>query len=180
MDDSGPTVPSPTPADRTNEEEIPGARMASLTAYLQVNRDRFTEASLRRSSLEAGYTAAEVDAAWRGIAAATSRDDPIRPRTNLLVTAGTAIAFIAGTWLALAIGESINQALGIYGPSAPLIWLAAGVIGTVGWVTQRDSHPSVAQGLGCGVILVIVFPLVLVLAVLGFCIATGVIPLTGN
>ncbi|HYH94289.1 MAG TPA: hypothetical protein VD763_14105, partial [Candidatus Saccharimonadales bacterium] len=64
--------------------------------------------------------------------------------------------------------------------SAWLIWNEAGIVGTVGYATQRGRHPSVAQGLGCGVILVVVFPLVLVLAVLGFCLATGVIPLTGN
>ncbi len=120
MDDQRGTVPSPTPADRANEEEIPGARMASLTAYLQTNRDRYTEASLRRSSLEAGYTQAEVDAAWRDIAAATSSDAAIRPRTSLPVIIGTTVAFVAGTWLALAIGESISQALGVYGASGAL------------------------------------------------------------
>ena len=177
MDEPGATVPSPTPADRANEEEIPGARMASLTAYLQTNRDRYTEASLRRSSLEAGYTQAEVDAAWRGIATATSRDAPIRPRTNLPVIIGTTVGFVAATWLALAIGESISQAIGIYGASGALTWVAAGIIGTVGWVTQRDRHPSLARGLGCGVILVILLPVILVLVVLGFCIATGAIPI---
>jgi hypothetical protein len=176
MDDPGATVPSPTPADRTNEEEIPGARMASLTAYLQTNRDRYTEASLRRSSLEAGYTQAEVDAAWRGIAAATSRDAPIRPRTSMPVIIGTTVAFIVGTWLVLVIAEWIGSALGFYGGSAFVVWAAAGIIGTVGWATQRDHHPSLAQGQGCGVIIVIVFPLVLFLAILGFCIATGAMP----
>ncbi len=178
MDDPSATVPSPTPADRANEEEIPGARMASLTAYLQTNRDRYTEASLRRASLGAGYTQAEVDAAWRAIAtaAATGRD-LITPRISLPVTIGTTVGFIAGTWLALALGESISQAIGVYGASGALIWLAAGIIGTVGWVTQRDRHPSLARGLGCGVILVILLPVILVLVVLGFCIATGAMPI---
>jgi len=179
MDDPDATVPSPTPADRANEEEIPGARMASLTAYVQTNRERYTEAALRRSSLEAGYTQAEVDAAWRSVAPATSWETPIRPRTSLAVVIGTTVAFIAGTWLALVLGEWIGQALGVYGASGALIWVAAGIIGTVGWLTQRDRHPSVAQGLGCGVILVILLPIILVLVVLGFCIATGAMPIGG-
>ena len=41
----------------------------------------------------------------------------------------------------------------------------------------RDRHPSLARGLGCGVILVILLPVILVLVVLGFCIATGAIPI---
>jgi hypothetical protein len=184
-DDAGPDptvvrpTPSPTLAERTNEEDIPGARMASLTAYLQTNRDRYTEASLRQASLDAGYTQAEVDAAWRGISAATSRDAPIQPRTSWPVIIGTTVAFIVGTWLAVVVVDAIGQAFGFYG-SALLTWIAAGIVGTVGFATQRGRHPSVAQGLGCGVILVVLLPLVLVLAVLGFCLATGVIPLTGN
>jgi hypothetical protein len=154
--------------------------MASLTAYLEMNRDRYTEAALRRSSLDAGYTPAEVDAAWQRAAAATSGEASIRPRTSLAVVIGTAVAFIVGTWVALAIGESISQAAGVYGPSALVTWAAAGIIGTVGWVTQRQRHPSVAQGLGCGVILVVLLPIIIVLAVLGYCVATGVIPLTGT
>jgi hypothetical protein len=178
QDEPTPT-PEPTPAERTNEQDIPGARMASLTAYLQTNRDRYTEASLRRSSLAAGYTQAEVDAAWRGLAAAVSRDAPIRPRTSLPVIIGTTLAFIGGTWLAVVLVDAVGQAFGFYG-SALLTWLAAGIVGVIGWATQRDRRPSVAQGLGCGVILVVLFPAILVLAVLGFCLATGVIPLTGT
>jgi len=184
-DDPGPDptvvrpTPSPTPADRTNEQDIPGARIASLTAYLQTNRDRYTEASLRRSSLDAGYTQAEADAAWRAISATTTRDAPIQSRTSVPVIIGTTLAFIGGTWLAVVVVDAIGQAFGFYG-SALLIWITAGIVGTIAWAVLRGSHPSVAQGLGCGVILVVLFPAILVLAVLGFCLATGVIPLTGN
>jgi hypothetical protein len=115
--------------------------------------------------------------AARSIATTAAASDPLRPRISLPIVAGTTVAFVAGTWLALAIGESMSQSLGIYGASGGLTWVVAGIIGTVGWMTQRDRHPSLARGLGCGVILVILLPLVLVLAVLGFCIATGAIPL---
>ncbi|HYH91975.1 MAG TPA: hypothetical protein VD763_02360 [Candidatus Saccharimonadales bacterium] len=182
IDEPGPDGPTPTPgpirAERTNEQDIPGARMASLTAYVQTHRDRYTEASLRRASLEAGYTQAEVDAAWRGIAAAASRDAPIRPRTSLPVIIGTTLAFIGGTWLAVVLVDAIGQAFGFYG-SALLIWVGAGIVGVIGWATQRDRRPSVAQGLGCGVLLIVVLPIVLFLAVLGFCLATG-FSLLGN
>lgn len=163
-------APPPTPADRTGERDIPGARMSALMAYLEVNRDRFTEAALRTAVLAAGYTAAELDRAWPAVAAARP-EDAIRPRTSGRVVVGTIVAFVLGTWLALSVGESLTSAAGVPGPVA--LWVITWIGGSLGWFALRDRHPSVSKGLGCGVIIVSVFPAVVFLAVLGVCLVTG-------
>lgn len=169
-------APPPTPADRTGEADIPGARMSALTAYLEVNRDRFTEAALRTAVLGAGYTAAELDRAWPAVAWARP-EDAIRPRTRSRVVVGTIVAFVVGTWLILSIGESISSGSG--SPAAGVLWVIVGIVGSIGWFALRDRHPSVSKGLGCGVIIVILLPVILILAVLGICLVTGS-PILGN
>lgn len=169
-------APPPTPADRAGEADIPGARMSALTAYLEVNRDRFTEAALRTAVLAAGYTAAELDRAWPAVASARP-GDAIRPRTSHRVVVGTVVAFVVGAWLLLSLAESLSGAIGI--PGGPAMWLVIGIAGAIGWFALRDRHPSVSKGLGCGVLIVAVLPIVLIVAVLGFCLVTGN-PLTGN
>ncbi len=168
------TAPPPTPADRAGEDDIPGARMAALTAYTQINRERFTEAALRTAALGVGYTAAEFERAWA--AAASSRpEDAIRPATSRRAVVGTTIAFILGTWLSLSLADSLTSAIGV--PGAIVVWVIAGIAGSVGWFALRERNPSVSKGLGCGVIVVVVFPVVLFVAVLGVCLATGTITL---
>lgn len=162
--------PSPTPADRTGEEDIPGARIAALTAYVEVHRERFTEAALRAAAIAAGYTAAEFDAAWPAVGwdrpqAVTSS------RTRGAVVAGTTIAFVVGTWLLLSLAESLSRTTGI--PGAGVLWVVIGIAGAIGWFVLRDRHPSVSKGLGCGVLIVAVLPVVLIVAVLGICLVTG-------
>ncbi len=166
------TAPTPTPADRAGEDDIPGARMAALTAYTQINRERFTEAALRTAALGAGYTAAEFERAWAAVASSRP-EDAIRPVTSRRAVVGTTIAFIVGTWLSLSLAESLTLAIGIPGPGAIVAWVIAGIAGSVGWFALRERNPSVSKGLGCGVIVVVVFPAVLFVAALGVCLATG-------
>lgn len=162
--------PSPTPADRTGEEDIPGARIAALTAYVEVNRERFTQAALRAAALDAGYTAAEFDAAWPAVGWTRPRDaGPSRIRW--LVVAATIIAYVVGTWLLLSLSESLTAATGV--PGGGVMWVVIGIAGAIGWFVLRDRHPSVSRGLGCGVLIVAVLPIVLIVAVLGICLVTG-------
>lgn len=144
--------------------------MAALTAYVEVNRERFTEAALRAAALDAGYTAAEFDAAWPAFGWRRPQD-AIPSRTRGRVVAGTIVAFVVGAWLLLSLAESLSATTGI--PGAGVMWLVIGIAGAIGWFVLRDRHPSVSKGLGCGVILVAVLPIVLIVAVLGICLATG-------
>lgn len=163
-------APPPTPADRTGEADIPGARISALTAYVEVNRERFTEAALRAAALAAGYTAAEFDAAWPAVAWGRPQD-AIPSRTRGRVVAGTAVAFVVGTWLLLSLAGTLSAATGV--PGAGVLWVVIGIAGAIGWFVLRDRHPSVSKGLGCGVLIVAVLPIILIVAVLGFCLVTG-------
>lgn len=165
--------PPPTPADRVGEYEIPGARIAALTAYVEVNRERFTEAALRAAALEAGYTPAEFDAAWPAVGWGRPQD-AIPSRTRGRVVAGTIVAFVVATWFLLSIAASLSATTG--NPGAGVVWVAIGIAGSIGWFVLRDRHPSVSKGLGCGVLIVAVLPLVIFVAVLGICVATGGTP----
>lgn len=167
---AGLTPPAPTPADRTGEEDIPGARLAALSAYVEVNRERFTEAALRAAAREAGYTAAEFDAAWPAVGWHRPQD-AAPSRTRGRVVAGTIIAYVVGTWLLLSLSESLTAATGV--PGAGVMWVVIGSAGAIGWFVLRDRHPSVSRGLGCGVLIVAVLPIVLIVAVLGLCLVTG-------
>lgn len=170
MDDPMRAAPLPTPADRTGEEDIPGARIAALTAYVEVNRERFTEAALRTAAQEAGYTAAEFNAAWPAVGWRRPQD-AIPSRTRGVIVAGTIVAFVVATWLLLSIAESLSATTGI--PGAGVVWVTIGIVGSIGWFVLRDLHPSVSKGLGCGVLIVAVLPLVIFVAVLGICLVTG-------
>lgn len=163
-------APPPTPADRTGEADIPGARISALTAYVEVNRERFTEAALRAAALAAGYTAAEFDAAWPAVGWGRPQD-AIPSRTRGRVVAGTAVAFVVGTWLLLSLAETLSAATGV--PGAGVLWVVIGIAGAIGWFVLRDRHPSVSKGLSCGVLIVAVLPIILIVAVLGFCLVTG-------
>ena len=50
------------------------------------------------------------------------------------------------------------------------------LIGIVGWALLRNREPSIAQGLGCGVVLAVAIPIVAVLVILGICIVAGSFP----
>lgn len=168
--DLPPGVPPPTPAERAGEADIPGARIAALTAYVEVNRERFTEAALRTASLEAGYTVAEFDAVWPAVGRGRPQD-AMPSQTHGRVVTGTLVAYVVATWLLLSIAGSLSAATDV--PGAGVMWVVIGIAGAIGWFVLRDRHPSVSTGLGCGVLLVAVLPLVLIVAVLGICLATG-------
>jgi hypothetical protein len=143
--------------------------MAALTAYLEVNRDRFTDAALRAAAIAAGYTAAEFDTAWPAVDAGRPAD--ALPRTQGRVVAGTIVAFVVGAWLLLSLAESLSLGSGI--PGGVVAWVTLAIAGSIGWFVLRDRQPSVSRGLGCGVLIVAVLPIVLIVAVLGLCFVTG-------
>jgi hypothetical protein len=173
MTDPSQPVPRPTPADATGESAFPGSRRAALAAYIDVNRERFTEAALREAALDAGYTAEEFAAVWPTVGWA--RPDASGPsRVSFLPAAGTFVGFILVLWLGAVLLENVTAMSGMYiGPIMPVLWIGMLVAAVIGWVVWRDSHPSVARGLGCAVIAVGLLPIVAIVAVLGFCLVTG-------
>ena len=157
----GPELPAALPAD--------GARVPALVDYFRLHRGRFTTTALTAAAGAAGYSPAEIDAAWARVdlptgVASTRRSD------NLGVTIATTLGFVAGVALVPGLLTSNPATAQLVVP-----WLVALVLGGVlGWVGLRQSNPAVAQGLGCGLLIAVVAPIVLFLVLLGACLALGV------
>ncbi|HSL77634.1 MAG TPA: hypothetical protein VK867_11855 [Candidatus Limnocylindrales bacterium] len=163
------------PEDR--EPVVPAVaedRIGVLAAYVRTNRDRFTDEALRGAARKAGYTEAEIAAAWASAASRTPI--PSERRTNAGVVAGVAVGYV----IALYGGGALLGSIGV-GDIAAGGALALIVAGIAGWALLKESRPSMASGLGWGVLLAVGLPLIIVLGILGICIVFGVFsrPLTG-
>ena len=159
VDERGPTVPSV-------EED----RIGVLAAYVRTNRDRFTDEALREAAGTAGYTDVEIAAAWSA-AGNPSKSIPTERRTNVGVVIAIAVAYAAGLY---AIGALLGS-MGV-GDVAAAIGIGLVLAGIVGWVVLRDSRPSLAAGLGWGVLLAVGLPIVIVLGLLGICLVASSVP----
>jgi hypothetical protein len=173
----GPTVPDRDPVPEEREPVVPAVaedRVGVLAAYIRTNRDRYTDDALRAAARKAGYSEAEIAAAWTSAASRTPM--PTERRTNAGVVVGVAIGFAAALYGGGALLGSIG--VGDIAAGAGLLLIVGGI---AGWALLRESRPSVASGLGWGVLLAVGLPLIIVLGILGICIVFGVFsrPLTG-
>jgi hypothetical protein len=159
-EERGPTVPAV-------EED----RIGVLAAYVQTNRDRFTDEALRAAARTAGYTDAEIAAAWSA-AADPNKSIPTERRTNI----GAVIAIAVGFVIAVYGAGALLGSLGV-GDIAAIVGIGLVLAGMVGWVLLRDSRPSLAAGLGWGVLLAVGLPIVIVLGILGICLVGASIPI---
>jgi hypothetical protein len=149
-------------------------RVAVLAAYIRSNQGKFTEEALSRKAQEAGYTAAELRAA-RSLAEDRGTDRPMTSasRTNRGVVIAVAIAYVVGLY-ALISGTAAMS--GDVSGTVGLLGLLAGV---VAWAALRNERPSLAQGIGCGVVLAVTIPIVVVVAIVGICVVVGTYPFGG-
>jgi hypothetical protein len=161
VEERGPTVPSV-------EED----RVGVLAAYVRTNRDRFTDEALREAARTAGYSDQEISTAWAA-AGDPAKSMPTERRTNMGVVIAVAVAFTAGLYGVSALLGSMGV-----GDIAAAIGIALVLAGIVGWVVLRDSRPSLAAGLGWGVLLAVGLPIVIVLGLLGVCLVASSIPVT--
>jgi hypothetical protein len=156
--------PMPTP-------ESGGERIAGLVDYFHRHRDAFTGEALASAARAAGYSPAEIEAAWAQVGWGSAEAAMSRPE-DFGVSAVVAIIFVAGTYIG-AIGLGSNPRTS--GLALPALLLAL-LGGALAWAALREWNPAVARGLGCGIVIAIALPAVLVLVVLGFCIAAGYTP----
>ena len=173
MDETGSTDPSSSEAPKPAATQPGDDRVAALAAYLRTNSGRFTDEALAGAARGAGYNDAEIAAArqlatpgWQsgtGMPAAG-------PSTNRWVVAGVAIAYVVVLYLAITIAGSMSSDL------SGTIGLVGLLVGVVGWALLRNREPSLAQGLGCGVVLAVAIPILVILVILGICVATGSFP----
>lgn len=145
-------------------------RVGVLAAYVRTNRDRFTDEALREAAGAAGYSDAEIAAAWSA-AGNPSKSIPTERRTNGGVVIAVAIGYVAVLYGLGAIIGSIGV-----GDIAAAIGIGIVLAGIVGWVVLRDSRPSLAAGLGWGVLLAVGLPIVIVLGLLGICLVASSVP----
>ena len=165
------------PAPGGGGAPVPGDRAAALAAYLEANRGRYTEEALRRAATTAGYTDAEVDAAWAALASGppVTPDQGLRARSSLPVASAVAILYVVGVYL-LGFGVGIGTSSSSFGNLVLPALLVVGIGGLLGTALLRERYPSVALGLGCGVVLAVVLPVVLLLVLLGICVVSGGTP----
>ena len=145
-------------------------RVGVLAAYVRTNRDRFTDDALREAARAAGYSDAEIGAAWSA-AGNPSKSIPTERRTNV----GVVIAIAVGYAAALYGVSALLGSMGV-GDIAAAIGIGLVLAGIVGWVVLRDSRPSLAAGLGWGVLLAVGLPIVIVLGLLGICLVASSVP----
>lgn len=154
---AGPTIPAP-------EDD----RVAVLAAYLRSNRGRFTDEALAGAARDAGYSEAEIEAA-RTVADPSTDVGPAAPirRVHRGVVAVVAILYVVALYGAISIASSIAIDLNGWAGGAGLLG------GVIAWALLRDERPSLAQGIGCGVVLAVVIPLIIILVILGICLVAG-------
>lgn len=163
-----------------NEERRPSVptvtedRIGVLAAYVRTNRDRFTDDALRDAAHAAGYTEEEVAAAWSAAAGAATAI-ATEPRTRTRIVMLVAIGYVLGLYAAVFV---LNAAA--VGDIAGIVAIGGLLAGIVGWVVLREERPSLAAGLGWGVVLGVGLPLVAVLAILGICLVGGSTFLVGG
>ena len=172
--------PAPvTPLDQPDDGLARAQRISALQAYLAQHRDHYTPEALRRAALGAGYTEAEMDQASASIAVGAAPPPVVgwsaptpalsTDRPAVLPTIGTIVAYIAGMWALAAVVGTLTGNGSLFG----IVYLVGIGLAVLGWVLLREDHPSVARGLGCGVLLIFVLPLAVFVAVLGYCVVTG-------
>lgn len=154
-----------------------------LLAYLRENRGRYTPDALRTSLLEAGYTAAEIDAAMAAVEREAGAGQPASGRAEATpAVEKPSVARSPRFWLVL-----VGFVVAVYGGGAllvnatqgsglaALLVLAALVGGAVGWALLREDDRPVALGLGCGVLFSIGVPFLALGVLFGLCVA-GQVP----
>jgi len=148
-------------------------RVAVLAAYLRTNEGKFTDEALARAARAAGYSDAELVAA-RGLAGPSwqAPDNAARegPRKSNAVVAAVAIGYVIVLYVAISTSASASSDL------SGAVGLVGLLLGVVGWAVLRNQEPSIAQGLGCGVVLAVSIPIVVILVILGICIVSGSLP----
>ncbi|HEX8941328.1 MAG TPA: hypothetical protein VF763_14325 [Candidatus Limnocylindrales bacterium] len=166
----------------------PGVPPAVLD-YVRRYGDRYTASQLRYQLEQAGHDEATIEAALRSAGVTEERrptgwarygssavgqpigpNDHPRPRREPLTVLGVLVAFLVG-------GYATIWLVGTVAPNVAV--LVAGVIlvaGLVGWASLRETSPSVASGLGWGVLAAVGLPTLAVLVLFGLCVAGAIRP----
>jgi putative effector of murein hydrolase LrgA (UPF0299 family) len=147
----------------------PGQPVESLSRYLEVNRDRFTDEALARAARDAGYSDAAIDQARVGVQA-RSAAAPVRARARWAVLAAYFI-----TYAVLVAGMFASEYARQYGGHV----IGAGILGIVLLFALLLSLRWVRSGAwkggdaATGMAVLLSVPVVLLVVVAGLCVGTG-------
>ena len=159
----------PVPSFPPDAPEAEFARRAALAEYIRTHEGRYTRAALAAAAREAGYSPAEIDAAFEP-AIHRSPGSDIRPSKTIEGVITSAWTIPVAIVYVVAI---VALVFGGRGDTAGVALVIALVGGVVGAVLLRNRNPGVARGLACGVVVVIAVSAVLLLGLYGFCLVTG-------
>lgn len=168
MDETGSTDPTSSEPPKPATTQAGDDRVAALAAYLRTNSGRFTDEALAGAARAAGYSDAEIAAA-RSLADSTTDTGPVAAnrRVDRGVVAVVAILYVVALYGAIAVASSV--AIDLNGWAGGLGLLG----GVIAWSLLREERPSLAQGIGCGVVLAIAIPVIVLLVILGICLVAG-------
>ena len=141
-------------------------RTARLAAYFREHSGRYTAEALRKAAREAGYEDAEIESAWPAVMWTTPSGS--RGRSNMIVVIAIATLYVLGLYATITILGGVGG-----GSAAGPVALGITIAALVGWARFRDERPSLAAGLGCGVLASILIPVVIFLVILGICLVSG-------
>jgi hypothetical protein len=86
------------------------------------------------------------------------------------VVVAVAIGYVVIPYLLISTTGSMSSDLS---GTVALVGLLGGVIA---WALLRNQRPSLARGIGCGVVLAIVIPVVVIVVIIGICVVSGTFP----
>jgi hypothetical protein len=141
----------------------------SLSRYLEVNRDRFTEEALARAARDAGYSDEAIDQARTQVRARAAAA-PARARAKWVVLAAYLITYavlVAGMFAS----EYARRYGGhVIGAAILAFLLGFALILSIIWVR---SGPGKDRDPATGMAVLLSVPIVLLVVVAGLCIGTG-------
>jgi hypothetical protein len=157
--------PGPAPATPRDGE----ARLETLAGYLRANREKYTPESLGRAAREAGFTDAEIEAAFeRAGGNATVVGAPQRAQARALVVAVYAVTFLGFAVLMLSKPSAMQYGWGF---ALIILAVALGLSLLLSLWTIGRATPTAATASGA-IASMVAMPVVLLLVLAGLCVMT--------
>jgi hypothetical protein len=142
-------------------------RVVRLTAYFREHGGRYTADALRRAARDAGYDDADIEAALPAVTWWTPAKSSAGGSNKIVVIAIAAV-YVLCLYAAIA---NLGGANG--GSAAGPVALAITIAAIVAAAWSREARPSLAAGLGCGVVASVLIPILVFLVILGICLVAG-------
>jgi polyferredoxin len=164
---------SPTPQLRELapvEGASRGFQVSRLVEYIETNRAGFTEEVLVDSARRGGYPEDVIEEA-RVRARAREASEPTRRRARRWILVAYLVTFAVLTLGMLASPYAGQYGAGYIGTIILAVTLVLGFLLSMGWLGWRAGKASVEAGASLVVFLTV--PVILLVAVAGMCVATG-------